>query len=1287
MVKGLWSLLLGFVLLLVNVANASEQVRQVYSRFVALEQNQAHISSTALAQDHAGQIWLGTQHGLYRLNGSEVTVFRADATDPASLSADWISSLLVDQQGVLWVGTRYAGVNRFNAASESFSRVALPATINNGSSEISVLYQDPQLRIWVGSYGAGLFLLEPQQLSLTAQPLPARVDGVSSIHINDLLMAADGVLYLASGDAPLRTLSGTGGGLIAWHPEQNSAKGWHKVDKGQSAGSINKLHLKSPQHLMLASFSGGLLQLDISSGELTIPVQPATLRQAQLTDMLQDEAGGLWLASYNAGLWYQQDAGQSWQQFQHQGQFSGGLPGNSIYALMLDKQGTVWTINQLRVAGISRFARHIRTLPTATDQPQLLPASDVLGIEVVNSSTVWLANRQGGLLRFNPQQGRLEAIPMPDGSLDFSARQVRWAPQLDLLWTGSEQGLWQFKPKTQEWQPVPLLGDTQAQPVIKSLFTDSQQQLWVGTRGHGVFIVSADGQQITALNRYSKPGLPVDDINLVYQDSFGLIWIGSADQGLFLYNQQDGKLQQWQQKDASQHGLQFNGIQLVVEENRQLWIHAGNLRHRVLRSKNAPAQIEGFKPYLTAADDDTELRSAQLFRLLYRQHFLPEQKSYLNLDERLGVQSVTWIGSWAEHEGWLFRGGKEGLDFYKIDQLPQQWPLNSLKLTSLSLFNQAVQPARPGTQSLLPVVLSALDQLTLMYQQDMFSLHFSVPEFIQPETLRYRYQLNGFDRDWIQASQPVATYTRLPPGNYVWHAEASIGEGPWQTQTSLAIEVLPPWWMTWWFRTALVVLVLFSCFSWFQHKMKRQLEMRRQLELQVSLRTEELSQKTSQLQEKHQALQRSYQDITLLQQISREITASLDLKQVLTRCHSHLVQMLDAHVLLIGIYRETEHKLDFAFWMEDNQLAPRFDVDLEQAATPAVYCFNNQREMIIREATEFLEYLPMIPEPLYGVMTKSVLYFPLTVSGKAVGVFSVQSLKEQAYSDSQIELLRTLASYVAISVANADSFEQLQLTQQQLITQEKMAGLGSLVAGVAHEINTPLGICVTASSHLQTELDTVQHAVDQKVLQQSQFQRFLQHLREGLKILQVNTGRAADLVQSFKKVSVDQSNVSLREFNLATYVQDVVLTLKPQLHKAGCLLDVQCDSNLVIYSDPGAIAQIITNLVFNALIHGVKDRPDPRIQLSFSQEGRTLMMKFSDNGKGLDQRALQHLFEPFYTTNRNNGGTGLGAHIVYNLVTVSLKGSNKCCKARWSKPLPLSLNFIIKVRPSWLKLS
>ena len=1251
---GIWCCML---LMLFSVyLDASTVVQQVYSRFIPLEQTQAHTSSTAMVQDHSGQIWLGTQHGLYRFNGTDIKIFRADPTDPHALSADWVSSLLVDKQGTLWVGTRYAGLNRFDAHTERFERFALPVTTVAGAfAEISVLYQDPQQQIWVGSYGSGLFIWDPKQQQLGHLELPEQVDGVSSLHLNDVMMDDQGVLWLAAGDAPVRTMAGASGGLIRWQRASNQLTGFLNTAENKPIGSVNKLKQASDGTLLLASFTGGLLQLNDAIPYPVGQSQPEALKLSELTDMLIDEQGGLWLASFNAGLWYQPSANAPWQNFQHLPQFSTGLPSNNLYALMLDRQGTLWTVSQTRISGLSRFARQVQSLPYVSQQPNLLSAGDVLSIDAISPNKLWLANRDGGLMRFDPEHKQLERISSPSTDHVFAVRQVI-EDHRQQVWVGTETGLWQYQPETEQWQQQPLLPNSQTQPVIKSLVEDKQHRLWIGTRGHGLFMLAANRQTLSRFHSQGNPAFPFDDINIVYQDSYDGLWVGSADQGLARLEADSGLFQRWQQQQASVHGLQFNGIQLIVEENQQLWVHAGNVRHRLIRQQGEPAKVLGFKPYLTDEDMDRELQQADLFRLLYRRHWLSGAQSYLTIDESLGMQSVTWIGSWDSLDGMIYRGGKEGMDYFRIADLPRDWPLNPLKLTNLSLFNQMVQPANAKNQQLLPVVIDALNTLQLKYQQDMFSIHFAAAEFVLPRQLEYRYQLAGFDRDWILAATPIATYTRLPPGSYTFQVQARISGGTWQISKELPIEILPPWWMTWWFRSSLIALFLLSGWAWYQQKMTRQLEMRRKLEQKVAQRTEELSHKTEQLQEKHQALQRSYQDVTLLQQISTEITASLDLKQVLTRCHHHLSAILDAHVLLIGIYRETEHKLDFAFWMEDKQLAPRFDIDLDQEWAPGVICFNRQQEILIGCNEDFLRYLPQVPEPLYGKMTQSVLYFPLMVNGKPVGVFSVQSLEPHAYSESQIALLRTLASYVAISVANADSFEQLQLTQQQLITQEKMASLGALVAGVAHEINTPLGICVTASSHLQSELEIIQQALDSKNIQQSQFQRFLQHLREGLKILQVNTARAADLVQSFKQVSVDQSNVTLREFSLRSYLQDVLLTLKPQLQKAGCALEVQCADDITLYTDPGAIAQIITNLVLNSLLHGIQQVANPKILISFALEGRMVILKFSDNGVGMDQRALAHIFEPFYTTKRNNGGTGLGTHIVFNLVSGSLKG-------------------------------
>lgn len=1240
------------LLLVVSSLHATDLHRPVFTRFNTFAAIQ-NVTATAIAQDHAGAIWIGAQHGLYRLHGNERSVFRADPTDPFALSADWVSALLVDSKGTLWVGTRYAGLNRFDTKTERFIKIGLPTKQNNGNTaEVSVLHEDAQGQIWVGSYGSGLYRWNEKEERLETVDLPDVVDGVSTLHLNDVISDNRGHFWLAAGTTPLRAMPADMSGLIHWDPNGNKLQGFSHTQNGRPLGSINRLHLDQQGILSLASLSSGLLRYSAKDNMVIQPEQPSALMSAQLTDIVSDEQDGLWIATFNQGLWYLPKGADRWDHFRYSSAFSAGLASNSINHLFFDNQHSLWLNTQNHTQTLNRFARYIRTLPELDQSPGSLRSADVLSIDAIDQETVWLGNRDGGVAKFNPQTSELHYYASPEGFTDMAVRQVVWHDEG--LWVGSDRGLWHFDPTSQLWRAYPL-SEGNVQPVVIALYLDQQQRLWVGTRGSGVYLIS-NNTTIRHFDQQSSPNIGMSDISVILQDKFGAIWLGSAGQGLGRLTADLAQATHWQQADAKQHGMQFDGVQLIVEENQDIWVHAGNTRHLAIRDPQNPQTIVGFKPYLKPQDIDEKLKKASLFRLLYRTHWLAKANSMIELNEDFGVQNTTWIGSWDEYDGVLYRGGQEGLDYYATASLPDDWQLNPIKMVHLALYNQIIQPARPDSMSFLPVVPSELTQLQLQYSQDMFTLHFASAEFVLPTQLQYQFQLAGFDRDWIHGAIPMATYTRLPPGTYQFNAQVRIQNGPWQQAASLPVVILPPWWMTWWFRALVVASVLLAIFGWYRQKMQRQLVMRQKLEQQVTLRTNELRQRTLQLEDKHQALQLSYQNMALLQKIGTEITASLDLQQVLMRCHEHVSKILDAHVLLIGIYREAEHVLDFAFWIENNHLAPRFTVDLAKEDVPSVVCFTQQREIIVRRTEDFLTYLPAVPSPLYGELTRSVLYFPLTVNGKPVGVFSVQSLQEGAYQDAQIDLVRTLASYVAISVANADSYEQLQETQQKLITQEKMASLGTLVAGVAHEINTPLGICVTAASHLQTELEDIQEATNNKTLVQSQFQRFMQHLTEGLKILQVNTTRAADLIQSFKQVSVDQSNVTLREFELHRYMQDVLLTLKPKLNKAGCKLNFDCPEHIILYSDPGAMAQIITNLVFNALIHGLDQHPDPQITIRFTQDGRMVTLYFSDNGSGMDERTLTHIFEPFFTTKRNEGGTGLGTHIVFNLVTASLKG-------------------------------
>jgi len=232
----------------------------------------------------------------------------------------------------------------------------------------------------------------------------------------------------------------------------------------------------------------------------------------------------------------------------------------------------------------------------------------------------------------------------------------------------------------------------------------------------------------------------------------------------------------------------------------------------------------------------------------------------------------------------------------------------------------------------------------------------------------------------------------------------------------------------------------------------------------------------------------------------------------------------------------------------------------------------------------------------------------------------------------------------------------LQDAQSELVRQEKLASLGRLVAGVAHEINTPLGICVTATSHLVQELKLAREDMAAGVMTEETLEQFFAIIEQSLKIMTTNTQRAAALVRSFKQVAVDQSSDAIRTFNLKNYLAEVLLSLQPRLKGRPVTVAVECDAHIEMESFPGAVSQIVTNLVMNSLVHGFGDEQGGAISIGARLEQDQVLFEYGDNGAGMDAATLAQLFDPFFTTRRGQGGSGLGAHIVYNLVTGPLGG-------------------------------
>jgi signal transduction histidine kinase len=246
------------------------------------------------------------------------------------------------------------------------------------------------------------------------------------------------------------------------------------------------------------------------------------------------------------------------------------------------------------------------------------------------------------------------------------------------------------------------------------------------------------------------------------------------------------------------------------------------------------------------------------------------------------------------------------------------------------------------------------------------------------------------------------------------------------------------------------------------------------------------------------------------------------------------------------------------------------------------------------------------------------------------------------------------------NLALHESLSVLKETQEQLIQSEKLASLGSLVAGVSHEINTPLGVGVTASSFLEERTQAMTASRKAGTFSNDSVDKYLNIAAEASSIILNNLNRAANLVRSFKQVADDQSGETRRRFNFKEYLDELLISLRPKYRRTTHQVTVDCPEHIELDSYPGVFSQIVTNLLINSLRHGLEGIEGGKIHIAIEVHNDILRMVHSDNGRGMDEETRNQVFDPFFTTRRGAGGSGLGLNIVYNLVTRTLGGRIVC---------------------------
>ena len=527
---------------------------------------------------------------------------------------------------------------------------------------------------------------------------------------------------------------------------------------------------------------------------------------------------------------------------------------------------------------------------------------------------------------------------------------------------------------------------------------------------------------------------------------------------------------------------------------------------------------------------------------------------------------------------------------------------------------------------------------------------------------RFSTSLEGLEDGWSAWSElPVREYVNLPPGEYTFRVRAQSPAGIESMPAAYAFTILPPWWRTGW--AYLGYLLLAGALIFGADRLQRR-RLARQEAKRARIREAELE---AEAQERRRA------DAERLSAIGRAITSTLSTREVISTVYENVNGLMDAAVFGIGIYNPDTERLDFPATKENGEILPSYAYPLSDERHVAVRCFNERKEIIIGDyQAEMRRDASAYAPPVAGEEATSVIYLPLVQQDRVTGVITTQSFEQNAYTAYHVNILRNLATYAAIALDNASAYRQLRATlhelkttQQQLVQQEKLASLGELTAGIAHEIKNPLNF-ITNFSALTSELaDEISAAAAANDLGEVRF--LVGDLQTNAQMIEKHGKRADSIVRSMMEHARTGSgtreavdlNALIDEYVDLAYHGKRATT---PAFNAEIVRDYGPDVGEVEVV-PQEFGRVVLNLVgnaFDALIAhseaanshaGTAPPGTPRVQVTTRRTGGAVEVRVTDNGPGIPEATRQKIFEPFFTTKETGKGTGLGLSMSYDIIT------------------------------------
>lgn len=1247
-------LLLGVASILAASQPAGAAQRSLRFERLSVDDGLSQHSVINILQDRQGFIWFGTQAGLHRFDGYRMIVHRNDANDPGSIPDNFVSASYEDRNGYLWFGTK-GGLARYDAVSGRFQRHALAEEGRSVRRSVVAIVPGPDGALWLAT-SDGLVRFDPA----TGHHRGYMHDPEDRNSVRDNRISA-----LAFDDAGALWV-GTAAGL----DRMDTARGvFTHVDVAPRADIERNTVLAlsmGPRNTLWIGTAAGLeaWRLDEATPQRRRMGVAEGMGDEQIKTLYHDGGAQLWVGTESGGLKWRDPASGSFISYRNTAQDPHSLSDNHVKAVLVDRTGTLWAgtyfggINRTDLAS-GGFARYGETAG--------IGRARVRTIAEEPDGRLWIGATGDGLMLLDP--GTRRTWRMDDSALPGEVTALVHAR--GRLWIGTTSGMLWREPGGRMGR-VPLGAGPNA-GYVQAIHAARDGTIWMATRDGLSSLAPGAGATRSWRND------PLDATSLgdnlgraLLEDRHGILWIGT-ESGLERFDRATGTFTRFRSDPADPGSLRHSRVNHLYESRAgDLWIGTAGGLHRMMRDGERTwfrfypfADIQD-APSIGAIleDEDGNLWVSTTVGITRVDPVNGQNKSYTAKDGLIDGSYFVGAGLRGAN-GQLHFGGISGMTSFQPAEVRDNPFPPMVAITDLLVLNKT--RAIPD--------LATRREITLSHRDTVFTLEFAALHYADPEGNRYAYRLEGFDQGWVDtnADRRFATYTNLDPGRYVFRVRASNKDGLWGADAAeLAITITPPYWKTWWFRTLIAAAVLALSYLAYRMRVRALVEQKGLLAREVHARTAELllqkeaaERDKREVERQKESVERAHRNIALLSDMGRVLTANLDNEAIMHTLYQHVVALMDAPVFAVALWRPERETLELPYAMVvGRRMAPR-ELRFDPARHLLSCCVAEGREFVLADVEAELPACLAQPVSALDAVSvsgtaaqapRSLLCVPVTVGERVLGAVTVQSREAGAYGQVHLDMLGTLAAYVGVAMDNAEAYLRLKETQAQLAAQEKMASLGSLVAGVAHELNTPIGNSLLMASTLQERTGAVAQRFAQATLKRSDLEEYMAASREASELIVRSLHGAAELVSSFRQVSVDQASAQRRRYDLAQACHEIAATLMNTVRLAEHRLVLDVPAGIAMDGFPGALGQVLINFVNNAMLHAF-DGPGGSMTIGAALQDGRVTVTFRDDGRGIEAANVGRIFDPFFTTRMGQGGTGLGLNIVYNIVTTLLGGT------------------------------